>query len=229
MPNIHIVEEREHVSAVAERFGFHNWRTVWDHPNNDALRELRAYHHIVHPGDELFVPDFQEKIEDGATTQTHVFVVENRPLFLRLRLQDWDARPLVDVPCGVGLDTLEVDAVTDGEGMIDQPVGKQVKDGEVRAHRPEKSTLKYDLHIGGLRDERTFLGQQARLNNMGYFAGFSKTDEEQFWWAAEEFLCDTDKKPVTRGPFIDPELGVVDATGAPDAAFVAKLVKAHGI
>ena len=49
--------------------------------------------------------------------------------------------------------------------------------------------------IGDLDPVDTPSGQRARLNNLGYFAGFSDRDEDQLAWAAEEFQAD-EKLPV---------------------------------
>jgi N-acetylmuramoyl-L-alanine amidase len=49
----------------------------------------------------------------------------------------------------------------------------------------------FSLHIGELDPVDTFSGQQARLNNLGYFPGSSDQDDDpQFLSAAEEFQCD---------------------------------------
>jgi len=230
MSKIHIVQEGEHFSAIAQRNGFTDFHAILDHPQNAKLRQDRAFHHALHPGDKVFIPDKQTKSESGLTTQVNPFVLDTKPLFLRLRLQEVNGKILKNTPCFIGLeDPNKTEAApTDGKGISEHEIGALVTNGELTAQPDKKPQIKYDLKIGSLRDEKTFDGQQQRLNNLGYFAGFSQ-DTEQFLWAAEEFLCDNDKARVTTTPIIDPDLGVVDKTGKPDKAFVAKLVKAHGV
>ena len=231
MSSTHIVEEGEHISAVALRNGFADWHTIWEHPQNAQLREDRSFHHALHPGDKVFIPDKQQKTEPGPTTKVNAFILDTKPLFLRLRLEDVNGKPLKSTPCFIGLEDPNATepAPTDGKGISEHEITKLVTKGEITAVPDKKPLLKYDLKIGSLRDEKTFEGQQQRLNNLGYFAGFTTEDTEQFLWAAEEFLCDNDKARVTKTPLIDPKLGVVDKGGNPDKAFVAKLVKAHGV
>jgi hypothetical protein len=44
--------------------------------------------------------------------------------------------------------------------------------------------------IGDLGPVSEPAGQQARLNNLGYFAGFNPESKHQLKWAIEEFQCD---------------------------------------
>jgi hypothetical protein len=231
MSGVHVVREGDHISAVALRNGFGDWHLVWEHGPNAALRKLRAFHHALHPGDEVVIPDKEAKDEPGPTTQVNSFVLDTEPLFLRLRLVDLSGNVLKGTPAFIGLRSnaaLEP-APTDGAGISESEVGALVTDGEITATPPGQPVLKFDLKIGSLRDEKSFEGQQGRLNNLGYFSGFGKDNIEQFVWAVEEFLCDLDQVRIRTRPLVDPELGVVDKSGAPDAKFVAKLVKAHGV
>jgi hypothetical protein len=51
--------------------------------------------------------------------------------------------------------------------------------------------------IGHLNPIDVESGERARLNNMGYFAGYSSNvDEKQLKWAVEEFQCENEVKPV---------------------------------
>lgn len=231
MSSIHVVQEGEHISAVALRHGFSDFHTILDDPQNAQLREDRSFSHALHPGDQVFIPDKRQKTESGPTTKVNAFVLDTQPLFLRLRLEDLNRKPLKNTPCFIGLEgTVRLEASpTDAQGISETEIGKLVANGEITAVPPDRPIIKFDLKIGSLRDQKTFEGQQQRLNNLGYFAGFAKDDTDQFLWAAEEFLCDTKKVRVTKTPVIDPVLGVVNKTGSPDQEFVKTLVTAHGV
>lgn len=223
------LSEGEQISALAEQHGFRNWHHVWNHPKNAQLRQLRTNHHTLHPGDLVFVPNKEAKKELAETGRVNPFEADLAPLFLRIRLEDVNAKPLAKTDCSLGLDKKPEAVVTDAKGIIEHEVGKQIKKGEIVAAPSAKPLLKFDLKIGSLRDQNTFAGQQERLNNLGYFAGFTVKDEPQFRWAVEEFLCDTDKQRVKTTPLIDEEKGVVKKDGQPDTGFIAKLVKEHGV
>jgi hypothetical protein len=231
MPDNHTVQEGEHISAIAELFGFTNWHSLWDYGPNAQLKQDRKYAHCLHPDDTVAIPDKQPKNDSKPTGKVHPYVLDTSPLYLRLRLEDLSGNKLASTDCAVHLDEPEADdsITTNGDGIAEEKISKQVKTGSVTAKPDGKPEIKYDLKIGSLRDQQAFEGQRQRLNNLGYFAGYSKDDTDQFWWAAEEFLCDTTKARVTKTPSIEPDLGVVDSGGNPHQDFIGKLVKAHGV
>ena len=95
------------------------------------------------------------------------------------------------------------------------------------------------MRIGSLNPEFKLSGQQARLNNLGYFAGYSLRDLDHLLWAAEEFACDKIAKPVTKRPKIAPappqgeddetNADPVARTGVIEEPIFKKIKLEHGI
>jgi N-acetylmuramoyl-L-alanine amidase len=267
----HIVKQGETLSGIAAQHGFGNFRTIFDHPNNAALKARRDPH-VLFPGDRVFIPDRIEKNENRQTGAVHVFATEIRPLLLRLKLLDLDRNPIANAICDVGVETppppVKKDAPppkpetqkipTDAAGFLERrPIAPRVRHGEVTAHippkkkpppppnkdtppppEPKETTVKFDLKIGSLNPPTKLSGQQARLNNLGYFAGFDLKDLDQLLWAAEEFSCDMLAKPVAKRPRIepappqgedDPVEDTQTPTGIQDGKIVARIEKEHGI
>ena len=260
MSRIHVVEQGEHLSSIARLNGFHSFHPIWDHPNNAALKRTRDPH-VLLPGDKLFIPDLIPKTERRPTGSRHIFAAKTTRIFLRLRVLDVNGKPLKSIPCDafVSAGVQVSDSVpTDAKGILDdpKPLDPTVRTGQVLAHVPpapplppkkgdpppppgRETLLKFDLRIGDLNPAFKLSGQQARLNNMGYFAGYTLRDLDQFLWAVEEFECDQIAKPVKSRPQIvpapkegedsknnpDPDAH----TGVQDAKIVAALQKAHGI
>jgi hypothetical protein len=255
MGKTHVVRQGEHISGIAESEGFGDFHIIWDDPNNAALKAIRDPH-VLFPGDEIFIPDRQDKTEVKPTTQVHFFEVNIPKLFLRLRVHDLDNRPVEAAPCDLGLvgkNTVPKD--TDKEGLVipEERIPRLLKQGELLVHvqkppakkgdaPPPEQKMKFDLRIGSLNPEKKLSGQQARLNNLGYFAGFNINDLEQFLWAAEEFRCDRINKsasPVTKRPKLvavrpedqkdGEELGdPAKETGIQDGDLRDKILKEHG-
>lgn len=252
MAETHVIQQGETLSSVALGHGFRNFRTILNHPQNAALKASRDPH-VLFPGDKVFIPDLKPKTVDGATEKLHRFVLATSPLFLRLRLLDIDGKPLANTPCDVGLTSGQPpdDETTDAQGILEEPVTANIRKGEVVAHVPPKKTkpnnppptveqkVKFDLRIGSLNPESKLSGQQARLNNLGYFAGYAVKDLDQLLWAAEEFACDKISKPVTKRPKIAPappqgednadNSNPTKPTGVLDDNIVKKLKLEHGI
>src|SRR5262249_16436606 len=121
-----------------------------------------------------------------------------------IRVLDIVARPIIDTPCDLGVEAgKSVPKKTDKTGLVmpEEEIDEKATDGELKIHvmvppakktdpQPPPKDLKFDLKIGKLNPQNKLSGQQARLNNLGYFAGFELNDLEQLLWAAEEFECD---------------------------------------
>ena len=177
MSKTHIVKQGEHLSEIAKQNGFRDFHTVWNHPGNAALRAARDPHVLV-PGDKLFIPDPKPKTEKRPTGALHTFAVAVNKLFLRLRLLDFDGKPISGATCDVALRSGQpADNVnTDGKGIMEDPVDPATHRGEVTAHVPPPKSppptpladnkVKIELRIGHLNPEFKLSGQQARLNNL---------------------------------------------------------------
>ena len=46
------VRQGDSIASIAFDHGF-RWETIWQHPNNAGIRELRENPYVLHPGDEL--------------------------------------------------------------------------------------------------------------------------------------------------------------------------------
>lgn len=42
MPVVHRVQQGECLESIAHRYGLMDWRVIFDHPDNEGLREMGA-------------------------------------------------------------------------------------------------------------------------------------------------------------------------------------------
>lgn len=250
MSKIRRVEQGMHLSGIAAEEGFGDFHTIFDHAENAALKAKRDPH-VLFPGDQLFIPDRQDRSEVRTTDAVHRFVADIRPLFLRLKLLDWQRDPIANAPCALQVDGAAVPPLSsDGKGFVLQRIGRVARTAEVDATLPPPKVLgeneqpiprhaDFHVRIGSLNPITKLSGQQARLNNLSYMAGFDIRDLDQFLWAAEEFLCDdSGGQRVKSRPAIvpappqgedDPATSDPDSlTGLQSAALRARLLKTHG-
>ena len=214
----HVAGPGDHVERIAAGHGFRRLATVWDDGANAAIKKQRVNPHTLAPGDAITLPALTPFETTKATEAIHRLVVASTGLLLNLKLQDFDRQPLANrfyrlvvgersltepgaVPSAPVTDT------TNAKGGVSQPIPVFASFGEIVVHAgdtaesPVEATFR--LLIGLLPPANTVEGLQIRLNNLGYFAGFSAKDTAQLKWAVEEFEHDHGLK--ASGKFDDPK------------------------
>ena len=222
----HVVKQGETISSIAAQHGFANFHTVLDRPENAALRAKRSNAHILFPGDEVFIPDREDRTESVPTGQRAIFEANIPLLFMRLRIRDLRGDKLPQdrqVLFGDKDFARQERLFPDGDGVVEKEISPTLQIAQVTFAGDGGEILTMHLEVGSLDPINTLSGQRARLNNLGYFAGYKEDDRKQFRWGAEEFKKDKGVSPLAvKESDIDPVEGVKDA------AFRSKLEKEHG-
>jgi hypothetical protein len=121
-----------------------------------------------------------------------VFVKAFDALKLRVKVLDsGDAAIHADCSLIVGSTATQMPQTADiYETEIEVTVEQAKLDFPITPEEKFRPTM--DISVGHLDPIDTLHGQQQRLNNLGYFAGFARGDKPdiQFRWAVEEFQCD---------------------------------------
>ncbi|HUI79813.1 MAG TPA: peptidoglycan-binding protein [Bryobacteraceae bacterium] len=188
----YIVAQGDYLSRIAKNFGFSDYRTIWNHPNNASLKAKRNPN-VLYPGDSLYIPDRQPGEVTRPTDQTHKFQTKGVPLKLHLVLEDLYERPIANAKCTLllGGDTRQV--TSDGNGNINEPISPGVHEVTLIIQNGDTPYLgdQICIRVGDLDPVEEATGQAARLNNLGYAAGdISDADPSAFQSAVEEFQCD---------------------------------------
>jgi len=203
MPRV-IITQGHHISRLAKAYGLGSYEKIWNHAENANLKKLRGNPNVLLPGDEVFVPDFEEKALDGATDKTHTYTVSGKPLRLRLIVQDSTGKPQPNVGASLDIEGKSLEVTTDGSGLIDEKIPPLAEHGSLKFADPEQAPFAepVEVCIGHLDPIDTETGQIGRLNNLGYYAGSPEprpdgaSQEEQderdriLRSAIEEFQCD---------------------------------------
>jgi N-acetylmuramoyl-L-alanine amidase len=240
MSQWHTVQRGEVLSHIAADAGFFDPDTIWNAPENADLRKLRPDPNVLVEGDRVFIPDKVPKEMSAASGQLHAFELGTGQLVLRLRVLDSGGAPVAKALCKFNVADSSPLNITDNDGRVERPItiaagAPRPIDGGIDFN--PKLQLVFHLKIGDLDHEDTPKGQQARLNNLGYFAGsdppppgdlkdekMAPEDKEllqQFQWAVEEFQCDCKADKA----FADLKIQV---NGKMDKSTQQALVRAHG-
>jgi Putative peptidoglycan binding domain/LysM domain len=215
MADYYTIKQGDYLSKIAAENGFHDHTVIWNHPSNARLKQERKNPNVLNPGDRLFIPDKQNGQFSRATDQRHRFVVKAERLKLRLILEDQLEKPISNAKCQLFVGSQIFHLTTDGKGKLEQDIPRDAEKSTLVIQSPETpfDGEFFQIRIGHLDPVETVTGQQARLNNLGYFAGASANPEDPaFRSAAEEFQCD-------HGLVVDGKIG---------ANTQAKLKQVHG-
>jgi N-acetylmuramoyl-L-alanine amidase len=175
MGQTHTVEQGEFLSSIALDYGFSDFHTIYDHPQNADFKRNRPDPNVIYPGDQLYIPDKADKQESAATDQIHKFQIKSSKLLLKIRLKDVEDNPMGNEPFTLIVGNLRKKGTTDGGGLLQQEIPADAREGELRL---DKAHLKWNLRIGYLdpvdshgNDPAIITGIQARLNNLGFLCG----------------------------------------------------------
>ncbi len=125
MPTRHVCKQNDHISKVADQYGYRNWQTVWD-ANKDRLSRsspntLYKGRTRAGNGDYLDIPDPSTLPASGGVDAHHPFTVGTDTLQLRVRVFKDDMTPLKNAPYELrvaGIPTTYTGNTTD-EGLIE--------------------------------------------------------------------------------------------------------------
>lgn len=175
----HEVQQGECLVSIAESYGFF-WETLWNLPENKAIRDARRDPTVLLPGDVVTIPEKTVKEYVRPTGARHTFRVKNIPAKFNLRLLDEAGEPRAGVAYVLVIEGKETRGTTDGEGWVRTPVAPGARVGTLRvtAEGEEEGGEEesFELDLGHLDPVDTVRGAQSRMRQMGaYFGGVTGT------------------------------------------------------
>jgi N-acetylmuramoyl-L-alanine amidase len=173
MPITHVVVQGECLSAIAQRYGFRNYRTLYDHPANARLRRARPNPNVLFPGDRIVIPDRTRREHDVPTARGHQFRVHSSTKVFRVRLQASDGRALAGAPYVLELDdgSLIEGKTTAADGSIEHPVPPATRRVVLHVEGRVLELACGSLNPAAETGDDGVTGIQARLRNLGYDPG----------------------------------------------------------
>jgi hypothetical protein len=184
------------------------WETLWEHPENSQLRQLRKNPNIIKPGDEVFIPDLKVKTIPRPTDQKHRFVRKDQPAKFELTLTD------MDIPRSKEEYVLIVDGqhrrgTTDSKGTLRESIPPGAVEGLLLLGPNQE---RFTIQFGFVDPIGEISGVKSRLRNLGHYDG--DIDDEL---TAESSAAIAEFKRTVNLP----------GEGELDADTRAALVKAH--
>ncbi|HLT37850.1 MAG TPA: peptidoglycan-binding protein [Enhygromyxa sp.] len=213
---IHVVVPGDCLYRIAQQYGFADWRTIYDHPDNAEFRELRPNPNLIYPGDEIHIPEPEPKQVSLPTTKQHKIRLTRPKIMLRIELRDELDEPLADKAFMLEFGASIYEGTTTGEGLLEQKIRAGEERGQLTLWMTddrEGERYCWDVAVGHLDPVEELAGVRQRLNNLGYYC---EPDGDEL---------DDSLRLALRGFQHATEL---DLSGEPDDATRAKLVELHG-
>src|SRR5579859_8053227 len=173
----------DHISGIAQRFGFDDYKTVWNDPGNADLQQRRTDPHVLQPGDSLAIPEVKKQpAANKPTGAKHPFQINRSPLKVRLKLLDLKVSPVPSAPVTVATESL----TTDGDGLVEATIDKSATAAPFDSpHAPETHLTLGDLNPS---DDTSDAGYRARLYNLGFlWDPTASEDDDEMLIALEDF------------------------------------------
>ena len=186
MKHSHTVQQGEDLLSIAIRFGYASVDSLYNHPDNKALREKRSDPMCLKPGDTVMLPEKETVATQCKTGCRHHFVVTRPKAYFTMSLRDINGNPLkgVDYTLIVGNgDSSRIKGKSNDKGEISEPISVTATQAELVVHmdpRDPQCDIARNVIIGGKNPVETVSGRQARLNNLGYFCGSVDNNEGEY-------------------------------------------------
>lgn len=171
MPIVHVVQQGECLSSIAHKYGFSDYKKIYDHGDNAEFKQRRPDPNLIFPGDRLTIPDKNVKTFSCATGQTHRFVVKQPKRKLQLKLLDSAGEPIADIPYTLKLGSETLEGTTSGEGKIEHDIPIREKKATLIMNGTQRTLLIGHLNPLEYTEDEGVSGVQSRLKNLGYPVG----------------------------------------------------------
>lgn len=224
------VKAGDSVPSLAYEHGRY-WESVWGHPGNDELRNIRDNPNILCEGDELFIPALEPKTSTIVTGKRHTFRVRGVPSVLRVKLiepPDYQddpfarlrglsqapppERPWANVAYRVEVDGEVTTGQTDADGMARVTIPPNARDARLVVAPGTPREVEHVLRLGYIHPIDHEAAAMERLWNIGYRYAKDEGEEAAFLTALEQFQRDEGLEP----------------TGELDEATEKRLIERHG-
>jgi N-acetylmuramoyl-L-alanine amidase len=166
MPVTITVEYGDCLINLSYQKGFF-WETIWNHPQNASLRQVRKHHNIIKEGDEVFFPDLEAKQLQRPTDQLHRFVRKGATAQFSLTLMEM-GQPRANERYVLVVNGRSREGTTDANGKLTEPIPPDARDGFLLLGEKQE---KFAIDFGWIDPIEAVSGVKSRLYNLGLYEG----------------------------------------------------------
>jgi N-acetylmuramoyl-L-alanine amidase len=160
------------MASIAAKYGFADYRDIYQDPANAALKAKRPNPSLLFPGDVIEIPERKPTVFECETGKTHSFELKPKKRTLRIRLEERAGVPIAGVPVTLILSRTEkYETTTDKDGVLNYELPLQTKRILLQAGGMVRQIRIGDLNPLQNAPDGGISGVQARLKNLGFFSG----------------------------------------------------------
>jgi N-acetylmuramoyl-L-alanine amidase len=167
----YIVRSGDHLSKIAAEHGFADWRPIYDHPHNAALRRRRPDPSLLFPGDRIYIPEREAKALPAPTGREARFRAHRATATLQLTIIDAAGAPRAGAHVTLVIDGEPRGVVLDASGSLCEAVPSRLTHAHLTID--EWTVILAVGHLSPLDevDDDGVSGVQGRLVNLGFHRG----------------------------------------------------------
>ena len=143
--------------------------TIWNHPDNSALKKSRKDPNVLMPGDVVSIPDKELKEASKPSDKKHRFRKKGIPAKLKVRLLK-KGKPRKNEHYRLSVDGASTEGNTDGDGFINQALPPNASEGKLIVGEGANSDV-FLLRFGHVDPLVSDTGVAGRLHDLGYSVG----------------------------------------------------------
>src|SRR2546426_9567488 len=125
------VDPGECFASIAQKKGFFNYRTLYDHGDNAALKTKRPNPNQLVENDVVKIPDKRLKQVNLTLDGTKKFVLDRRKTKLRLLLTDYKKTALAPARCSLTVGSAKFVTTSLAGGMVEMEIDPEETSGEL--------------------------------------------------------------------------------------------------
>ncbi len=185
---MYTVKPGDCLTSIAAAHGFQDYKVIYNHADNKDFRKKRPNPHIIHPGDQIFIPPVKPlsfKVPVGGSKKMEV---KHPPAELQVFIKDADGEPFKSKAYKISFPprTEIREGTTAGDGLLKEMLPAHAAHARVEF---EDEGVVFQFRLGNLDPVREPSGLRGRLKNLGYAVSEYGDDEEQIAAATKRALA----------------------------------------
>jgi hypothetical protein len=174
MPTPHTAALGDCFGSLAKRYGFADYKQIYDDGANAALKQKRPNPNELVEGDAVSIPDRIVKELAADAGAMHKYKLKVPTTLLRIVVQDDAGAAIADKKYKLTVGALVCEGKTPADGKIEHSIETDAASGTLELWLKDEPGIEgflFDLQLGSLEHESKDRACQARLMNLGFECG----------------------------------------------------------